>query len=225
MKILLIEDNPLLGKSIVRILKQEGMTVEHIKNGEEWEHFWMIHNKSIDIVLLDIMLPWKNGIDICKTIREKWIATPVIMLTAKWDIKDKVLGFHTWADDYLVKPFDYEELLVRIQSILKRPKQILDTCLDLWFWVEINSAAREIKRDWKKISLTPKEFGILEYLIIHKNTVVSQQEIFENVFDFAKDNWSNTIEVHIKNLRKKLYWENGKEMIQTVRWVGYKMEI
>jgi two-component system, OmpR family, copper resistance phosphate regulon response regulator CusR len=225
MKILLIEDNPLLGKSIARILKQEGITVEYLKNGEEGEKFWMIHNKSIDLVLLDIMLPWKNGIEICKTIRKKWITTPILMLTAKGEIKDKVLGFRTWADDYLVKPFDYDELLVRIQALMKRPKHVLQSKIELACGVNIDIPARVIEKNGEKISLTPKELGILEFLVHHKNRVVTQQEIFDNVFDFAKDNWSNTIEVHIKNIRKKLFWEYGKQIIETVRGVGYKMEI
>jgi len=225
MKILLVEDNPILWKSIVRFLKQQSITVEHIKNWTDAEIFWQINNKDIDLVILDIMLPWKTWIEICKTIRKKGISTPVLMLTAMWELQDKILWFKTWADDYLVKPFEFEELFMRIQALLRRPKTIEKQIIDLPYDIKVDLSWVSISKKWEDISLTPKEFSILEYLIHNKNIAISQQKIYDNVFDFAKDNWSNTIEVHIKNLRKKLFWNHGKKIIKTVRWVGYKLEI
>jgi len=225
MKILLVEDNPILWKSIVRFLKQQSITVEHIKNWTDAEIFWQINNKDIDLAILDIMLPWKTWIEICKTIRQKGIHTPVLMLTAMWELQDKILWFKTWADDYLVKPFEFEELLMRIQALLRRPKTIEKQIIDLSYDIKVDLSWVSVSKNWEDISLTPKEFAILEYLIHNKNVAVSQQKIYDSVFDFAKDNWSNTIEVHIKNLRKKLFWNHGKEIIKTVRGVGYKLEI
>jgi len=225
MKILLVEDNSILWKSIVRFLKQQSITVEHIKNWTDAEIFWQINNKDIDLAILDIMLPWKTWIEICKTIRQKGIYTPVLMLTAMWELQDKIIWFKTWADDYLVKPFEFEELLMRIQTLLRRPKTIEKQIINLSYDIKVDLSWVSVSKDWKDISLTPKEFSILEYLIHNKNVAVSQQKIYDSVFDFAKDNWSNTIEVHIKNLRKKLFWNHGKEIIKTVRWVGYKLEI
>jgi len=225
MKILLVEDNPILWKSIVRFLKQQSITVEHIKNWTDAEIFWQINNKDIDLAILDIMLPWKTWIEICKTIRQKGIHTPVLMLTAMWELQDKILWFKTWADDYLVKPFEFEELLMRIQALLRRPKTIEKQTIDLSYDIKVDLSWVSVSKNWEDISLTPKEFAILEYLIHNKNVAVSQQKIYDSVFDFAKDNWSNTIEVHIKNLRKKLFWNHGKEIIKTVRGVGYKLEI
>jgi len=225
MKVVLVEDNPLLWKSVVRYLKQNNITAEHIKNWEEAEYFWKIHNKEIDLVILDLMLPWKSGIEVCKSIRKQGIHTPVIMLTAKWTLADKWEGFASGVDDYLVKPFELEELLMRIQALMKRPLKREKNIIQLWENIRVDLDAMSVEKSWEYISLTAKEYAILSYLIAHKNTPLSQQKIFDNVFDFWKDNWSNTIEVHIKNLRKKLFWKHGKEIIQTVRGLGYKIEI
>jgi len=162
------------------------------------------------------MLPWKTWIEICKTIRKKGIHTPVLMLTAMWELQDKILWFKTWAEDYLVKPFEFEELLMRIQALLRRPKTIEKQVIDLVYDVKVDLSWISVSKKWEDILLTPKEFAILEYLIHNKNIAISQQKIYDNVFDFVKDNWSNTIEVHIKNLRKKLFWNHGKEIMKII---------
>ena len=225
MKILLLEDNSILWKMIVRILKQEGMNVDHIRNGEEGEKFWRIHNKTIDLVLLDLMLPWKNWLEICKNMRSIWVHTPVIVLTAKSEVSEKVLLFRAWVDDYLVKPFDFNELISRILAVLRRPSMVLDEKIILWENILVDLHGRTISIKDVQVEFTAKEFWILEFLIRNKNSVVSQQQIFDSVFDFAKDNWSNTIEVHIKNIRKKLEKHAGTHIIKTIRGAGYKLEI
>ncbi len=225
MKILIIEDNKNLAKSIARVLQQEKFSIEIQENGAEAENFWIQHHSSIDCVLLDIQLPEKNGFEICKNIREKNISTPVIMLTAKGEVESRVQGLQSGADDYLTKPFSFDELLARIFAVLRRPQIIQQK--KIWITEEIcfQKEKRSVQKKNLEISLTPKEFEILEFLVENKNRAVSQQQIFEHCFDFAKDNWSNTIEVHIKNLRKKLFKDCYETPLKTVRGIGYCLEI
>lgn len=225
MKILIIEDNRNLAKSIERVLKQENFSVGNFWNGKEAENFWLINHKEIDLVILDIQLPEKNGFEICQTIREKGISTPVIMLTAKEELEDKVKGLQIGADDYLTKPFKFEELLARIHALLRRPQIFKSEKLQLTKNIFFDASARKVEKNGEEISLTPKEYEILEFLVQHKNKAVSQQKIFDHCFDFAKDNWSNTIEVHIKNLRKKLFTQTHEKILKTIRGLGYRLEI
>lgn len=225
MKVLVIEDNPLLAKSIQRALKQEHFSVSIFWSGDEAEKYWSMHHQEIDVVILDIQLPGKNGFEVCKTIRGYNIHTPVIMLTAKWSLEDRVNGLEVGADDYLVKPFKFEELLARIHALLRRPrkyhKERLQIQKDLFF----DGVMRKVLKQWEEIHLTPKEFSILEFLVRYQNEAVSQQDIFDHCFDFAKDNWSNAVEVHIKNLRKKLYTHDEEPNLKTIRGFGYCLEI
>ncbi len=224
MKILLVEDNLNLAKSIIRVLKQENYLVEHFLNGLEAESYWILNQKIIDLVLLDIQLPGKNGLEICKNIREKNISTPILMLTAKHEMEDKVLGFNLGADDYLAKPFVFDELLVRIKALLRRPKMLQRKKIFLTENISVDLDSKKIEKKGIEIFFTAKEFEILEFFIKNKNKVVSQEQIFEGCFDFAKENWSNTIEVHIKNIRKKLF-KDDKKILRTVRGMGYCLEI
>jgi len=227
MKVLLIEDNHLLAKSIKKGLEHNGFTVEHCADGIKGEKaLWWSH-KDIDVLVLDLMLPGKSGEQICLEAREKGIKTPIIMLTAKDLMENKLAGFQLGADDYLTKPFEFTELLARIRALLRRPSHsyIPDACEigDL----RVDFSARQVKhKDSKQaLKLSPREFDVLEFLVRHKNQAVSRDTIFDNVSDFAADNWSNTIDVHIKNLRKKLYHKGHEDFIQTVRGVGYRLEI
>ena len=225
MKILIIEDNRNLTKSIARVLKQENFSVGSFWNGKEAEEFWLMNHQEIDLVILDIQLPEKNGFKICQTIRKRNIATPVLMLTAKSELEEKVKGLQIGADDYLTKPFKFEELLARIHVLLRRPKEFKKEKMQLTKDIYLDSFARKVTKNEVEISLTPKEFEILEFLVRHRNKAVSQQAIFDHCFDFAKVNWSNTIEVHIKNLRKKLFTNDDEKILKTVRGIGYRLEI
>jgi DNA-binding response OmpR family regulator len=225
MKILIIEDNRNLAKSIERVLKHENFSVGTFWDGFEAEKFWLINHGDIDLVILDIQLPEKNGFEICQNIRAKNISTPVLMLTAKGELEDKVKGLQIGADDYLTKPFKFEELLARVHALLRRPKIFKTEKIQLTENIIFDGVARKVIKNEKEISLTPKEFEILEFLVQYKNEAVSQQKIFDHCFDFAKENWSNSIEVHIKNLRKKLFTESNEKILKTVRGVGYRLEI
>ncbi|QQS59823.1 response regulator transcription factor [Candidatus Peregrinibacteria bacterium] len=225
MKILIVEDNRNLAKSIERVFKQENFSVRSFWNGKEAEEFWISHHQEIDLVILDIQLPKKNGFEICQTIRKKEICTPVIMLTAKQELEDRVYGLEIGADDYLGKPFQFEELLARVHALLRRPRTLKTEKIQLTKNIVFDGIARKVEKNGTKIALTPKEFEILEFLVRHKNEAVSQQKIFDHCFDFAKDNWSNAIEVHVKNLRKKLFTHNDEKILKTVRGFGYRLEI
>ncbi|MFH0834645.1 MAG: response regulator transcription factor [Patescibacteria group bacterium] len=221
----MVEDNRNLAKSIERVLNQENFSVGSFWDGVEAEKFWLSNHRDIDLVILDIQLPGKNGFEICRTVRAKHISTPILMLTAKGELEDKVQGLRIGADDYIVKPFKFEELLARIHALLRRPREFKIAKTALTKNILFDSPARQVWKNNKEISLTPKEFEILEYLIKHKNQAVSQQQIFDHCFDFAKENWSNTIEVHVKNLRKKLFANADEKILKTVRGVGYRLEV
>lgn len=223
MKILLIEDNRLLSKSIRKGLEQQGISAEVFYNGIQGEQFLWMNHSIIDAVILDLMIPGKSGEAICEDARKNNIKTPILMLTAKDTLENKLNGFALGADDYLTKPFEFAELLARIRAILRRPESVQTEKIKIGE-LDINFSARKITHKNISTDLSPKEWAVLEYLYRHQNQAVSRDNIFENVSDFAKDNWSNTIDVHIKNLRKKLYYSNNEDFIKTIRGIGYLLE-
>ena len=220
MKILVVEDNKKLAESLKQGLAQEGYAVDVIDEGPAAERRILINRDEYDLVILDRMLPGKDGVSICKFWRENEIIVPVLMLTALDTTDDKVDGLDAGADDYLAKPFAFKELLARIHALLRRPKQSFPDVINLGD-ISINTTSRVVTYKGKAVSLTLKEFMVLEYLIRNVGKVVTRDELYSHAWDFADSSFSNTVDVHIKNLRKKIY-DNGK-LIQTVRGVGYKM--
>ena len=221
MKILVVEDNAKLAENLKQGLMQEGYAVDVIGEGGAALRRILINRDEYDLVILDRMLPGKDGESICRNWRENGIVIPVLMLTALGTTDDKVAGLNSGADDYLAKPFAFKELLARVQALMRRPKQsspIILTHGD----ISLNTTSRVVTYKDKPISLTLKEFMVLEYLIRNLDKVVTRDELYSHAWDFADSSFSNTVDVHIKNLRKKIY-DNGK-IIQTVRGVGYKME-
>ncbi len=221
MKILLVEDNVKLSKNIKQGLSQEGYAVDTIEDGDEAERRILVNRDEYDVVILDRMLPGKDGLAICAAWREQGVSVPILMLTAMGATEDKVTGLKTGADDYLSKPFDFEELLARIQALLRRPKQsasekivVGDVCLDM------QSHTVTLKN--KSLAFTLKEFMVLEYLMRNVGKVITRDELYSHAWDFADLTLSNTVDVHIKNIRKKIK-DNGT-LILTIRGVGYKME-
>jgi DNA-binding response OmpR family regulator len=221
MKILVVEDNIKLAENLKQGLMQEGYAVDVINEGLAAERRILINRDEYDLVVLDRMLPGKDGVSICTSWRENDVTIPVLMLTALNTTNDKVLGLNKGADDYLAKPFAFKELLARIHALLRRPKQSSPITLTLQ-GVSLNSTSRVVTYKNKPLSLTLKEFMVLEYLMRNAGKVVTRDELYSHAWDFADSSFSNTVDVHIKNLRKKIY-DNGK-IIQTVRGVGYKME-
>jgi len=221
MKILLVEDNVKLAENIKQGLIQEGYAVDMILDGESALRRILINRDEYDLVVLDRMLPGKDGVSVCKEWREKEVTMPVLMLTALDTVEDRVEGLDAGADDYLIKPFAFEELLARVHALLRRPKDISQNVLT-FADIEMDLSGRRVLKSGKALNLTLKEFMVLEYLMRNTGKVISRDTLYAHAWDFADSSFSNTVDVHIKNLRKKLK-DDGK-LIQTIRGVGYKME-
>lgn len=221
MKILVVEDNTKLAENLKQGLMQEGYAVDVIEDGLSAEKRIMVNRDEYDLVVLDRMLPGKDGVLVCSDWRENGVVVPVLMLTALNSTDDKVVGLDAGADDYLAKPFAFKELLARIHALLRRPKQSSPVILTVGN-ININTTSRVVTYKNKPISLTLKEFMVLEYLMRNPNKVITRDELYSHAWDFADSSFSNTVDVHIKNLRKKIH-DNGK-IVQTIRGVGYKME-
>ena len=217
MKVLVIEDNEILSRNIVRYLASREIFAEASLDWEEW--LYKALTKHFDIIILDINLPKKDWIEICKTLREKWKEVSIIMLTSRWTNDDIVTGLDIWADDYLVKPFEYSELLARINAIYRRRMQNQSNTIISFDNIEINLKTIEVKQNWEIVALSKLEFELLKYLAQNKSKALSREDIYEAVW-WEHDNdfvCGKTIDVYIGYLRKKL----GKELIETVKWYWF----
>lgn len=223
MKILIVEDNEKLAKSVKEGLEQEGFAADYLLDGESGENRLLLNSENYDLVILDIMLPKKDGISICRELREKNINLPILMLTAKDTLDDKILGLDTGADDYLVKPFAFRELVSRIRVLLRRPQEMLPQEIETDD-LKLNTSTREVFRGGKRIYLTLKEFMVLEYLMRNRNRVITRDQLYDHAWDFASDSFSNTVDVHIKNLRKKVDNGYNKKLLETIKGVGYRIK-
>ncbi|HPB60652.1 MAG TPA: response regulator transcription factor [Candidatus Paceibacterota bacterium] len=222
MKILIVEDEERLAKLIKKALEKEGFAADYVTDGEAAETRIEICHKDYDLVILDLMLPKKDGLEVCRSIRSKEINIPVLVLTAKFDVDDKVKTLDAGADDYLVKPFSLEELVSRIRALLRRPPQTIPTVLKTQD-LTLNNATRKVTRGNKEIKLTVKEFAILEYLMRNPNQVISRSQILDHLWDSDFDSFSNVIDVHVKNLRKKISNGSRRRIIETIRGIGYRI--
>ncbi|MDY5306159.1 response regulator transcription factor [Fusobacterium gastrosuis] len=218
MKILVVEDEKDLNSVITRHLKKNNFSVDSVFDGEEALNFSEYEN--YDLVILDIMMPKLNGYEVIKKLRTKQNETPVLMLTAKDNIEDKVKGLDLGADDYLVKPFDFNELLARIRAIIRRKYGNSSNQLSIDDLV-LNISKKTVTRDGISIELTGKEYEILEYLLQNKGHILSREQIREHVWDFDYDGESNVIDVLIKNIRRKIDKLDSKSLITTKRGLGY----
>jgi DNA-binding response OmpR family regulator len=218
MKILLIEDDEHIINFLQRGLIEEGYSLEIADDGEEGEYLALTN--SYDLIILDWMIPSKNGVEILESIRKNEISTPVIMLTAKSEINDKVQGLKTCADDYLTKPFSFVELLARIEALHRRALNDGKNTLQIKdLTIDVNK--KTVLKNNEPLVLTAKEYELLMYLIKHKNSMVSASMIEENLWTNEEFINSNVIQVTIYHLRKKI----GKDMIISFRGLGYKIEI
>ena len=225
MRILVVEDDKKINDIIVKTLKQEKYGVDSCFDGEEALDY--IFSVEYDIILLDIMLPKKDGFEVIKSIRKKGIKTPVLFLTARDQIEDRVKGLDLGADDYLVKPFAFEELLARIRVVLRKNSVSGEDSGNILkianLTVDCNK--HEVFRDEISIKLSAKEFSILEYMMRNKGRVVSKEKIEEHVWDFDYEGGSNIVEVYIKFLRKKIDNDFSPKLIHTIRRVGYILKV
>lgn len=222
MKLLLIEDEPQIANLVRTGLEREGYSVDWVADGLNGEKRIKLYHNDYDLVILDLMLPGKDGIEICKQVRAKGITIPILVLTSKSYIDDKVSTLDSGADDYLTKPFDFRELLSRIRTLLRRPKEKLDIELRCGGLV-LNPSSRKVLLDGEEVELTLKEFGILEYLMRNSNKVVTRDDILFNVWDFYFDSFSNVVDVHINHLRKKINKGEGENFLETIRGMGYRI--
>ncbi|MFZ2024883.1 MAG: response regulator transcription factor [Microgenomates group bacterium] len=222
MKLLVIEDEHRIAAAIKKGLEQEHYIVDLAYDGTEG--FDLASSESYDCIILDLMLPGMDGIAICKSLRKEGNHTPVLMLTAKGQLQDKMEGFDSGADDYLTKPFAFEELLARIRAITKRPKTITENILTLAD-LTLHPENFEVTRGKKLIQLSSKEFALLEYMMRHPNTVLTKDQIIAHVWEYSSDILPNTVEVYMKNLRAKIDvpFSAKKPLITTVRGFGYKI--
>ena len=221
-KILLVEDESKIANAVARGLKYEGFEVSIASDGEE--ALILGKDEEFDCIVLDRMLPLKEGVEVCKELRESNIKTPIIMLTAKSGVNDKIEGLDAGADDYLAKPFSLDELLARIRALLRRPNVILNEEIKVGDLV-LNTTTFEAKRNCKTIILSKKEYDLLEYLMRNANKTISKEKIINHVWDFDSDILPNTVEVYMGYLRNKIDKPfKDKKMLQTVRGFGYKIE-
>jgi len=220
MRILVVEDERRLCNIIKRGLLEEGYAVDTAYDGEDGEY--LAETTPYDLVILDIMLPKKDGVEVCQELRQKKVNTPILMLTAKDTVEDRVKGLDAGADDYLVKPFAFNELLARVRALLRReglsksPRlQVGDLTLD--------TLTREAWRAQRKFELTSKEYVILEYFMRHPNMVITRTMLEEHAWDYEFDSISNLIDVYIRRLRRKIDERGQNSLIQTVRGAGYRL--
>ncbi len=220
MKILIVEDNQKLAGYIEKALKQESYCVDCVYDGETGERRALLG--EYDLLILDIMLPQKDGFTVCKNLRKHNVNLPIILLTAREEIDDKVKGLDSGADDYLTKPFELAELLARIRALLRRPKEKTAEILQAQDLI-VDNSKHAIKKGEIELQLTLKEYAVLEYLVRNKGQVLGREQILEHCWDFAFDSFSNIVDVYIKQLRRKLD-DKSEKYIKTIRGIGYQME-
>lgn len=222
MRILVVEDDNGIQNAVKNSLEAECFSIDVASNGEHGS--FLGRTNDYDLIILDYVLPMKNGSEVCKEIRAAGKHTPIIMLTVQSEIKTKVNLLNLGADDYITKPFSFDELIARIHAVLRRPAsiegdilQVADLCLDL--------KKHRVLRGIKDLYLTRKEYELLEYLVRNRGNVLSRAMIMEHVWDMNADPFSNTLETHILNLRKKIDAASKIKLIHTVPGRGYKVDI
>ena len=221
MKILLVEDEQKLAQALVKGLSHEGYAVDTVSDGKKALTRIQLHRTDYDLVILDLMLPTMDGYEICKEMRASNITVPILILTARAETDTKVQLLLAGADDYLVKPFSFAELSARLKALMRRPNEKLPETLKIGD-IELNPGERKVTRSGKTVPLTLKEFGLLEYFMRHPNQVVNREDLLSHLWDFNYVGFSNVVDVHVKNLRRKLESE-GTGVLETVRGIGYRL--
>jgi two-component system OmpR family response regulator len=217
MRILVIEDDPKIASFIVNGLKQSGFAVDHCSDGEDG--FARAQAISYDAAVVDIMLPKLDGLSLIRELRSKNVRTPVLILSAKATVDDRVRGLQSGGDDYLTKPFAFSELLARVQALIRRATQTPEPTRLTVGDLTMDLLKREVHRAEEKIELQPREFALLEYLMRHSTRPVTKTMILEHIFDYSFDPQTNVVDVLVHRLRSKV--DKGRAMIHTIRGVGY----
>jgi DNA-binding response OmpR family regulator len=220
MRILLVEDNRRLSESLRATLADDGYSVDAAYDGIEGED--MAGFTSYDLIILDVMLPKRDGIEVCRALRDQRVATPILMLTARDGLDDRVLGLDSGADDYLVKPFEIAELRARLRALLRRQSDSKSGSL-LVDDLRLDPATHDAWRADKPLDLTAKEFSLLEYLMRNAGRLVTREMVVEHLWDFGQVIGSNVVDVHIRRLRRKVDDPYETKLIETVRGAGYRL--
>jgi len=224
MRGIIVEDEVRLAKMMKQGMEDLGFAIDILHNGiEAFEHI-IIHNSVYDFIILDLMLPGREGLDICRGLRERGIKTPILILTARDQTVEKVVLLNAGADDYMTKPFALIELIARARALLRRPGSALPTELTAQD-IRLDIGNHRAYCNEVELKLTVKEFALLEFFLRHPNQVLDREKILDHIWDFNFNSFSNVVDVHIKNLRRKLTSTNNKdEYIQTVNGVGYRFK-
>jgi DNA-binding response OmpR family regulator len=223
MRILVIEDDEKMAKLLVQGLTRNGYAADYVLDGEAGERRIELYHGDYDLITLDLMLPGKNGFEVCRSVRNRGLTIPILVLAGRDTPEDKVKALDCGCDDYLIKPFSFEELLARIRALLRRPQETLPEELRAKNIV-LKPVEREVYRDGEKIDLTLKEFELLHYLMRNPGKVLGREDIYVHLWDFAANSMSNIIDVHVKNLRKKIGDNSDERIVETVRGVGYRLQ-
>jgi two-component system, OmpR family, response regulator len=220
MRALVVEDGSKMAALLRRGLQEEGFAVDVAANGEDGS--WLGTENDYDVILLDVLLPDVDGFEVCRRLRaaDRW--APILMLTARDGVRDRVAGLDAGADDYLTKPFAFDELLARVRALLRRGPSERPPLLAVGDLV-LDPATRRVARGDREIDLTPKEFGLLELFLRHAGEALSRTRIIEHVWDFAYEGDSNVVDVYVRYLREKVDRPFGRRSIETVRGVGYRL--
>jgi two-component system OmpR family response regulator len=220
MRALVVEDGSKMAALLRRGLQEEGFAVDVAANGEDGS--WLGAENDYDVILLDVMLPDVDGFEVCRRLRaaDRW--APILMLTARDGVQDRVAGLDAGADDYLTKPFSFDELFARVRALLRRGPSERPPVLAVGD-LSLDPATRRVSRGDEVVDLTPKEFGLLELFLRHSGEALSRTRILEHVWDFAYDGDSNVVDVYVRYLRQKIDRPFGRRSIETVRGVGYRL--
>jgi DNA-binding response OmpR family regulator len=220
MRILVVEDEARIADFIVRGLQEQGHAIDLAIDGNE--ALTWADGAAFDAIVLDVLLPGRDGFEVCRTLRARGCSAPILMLTARDAVDDRVHGLDSGADDYLVKPFAFEELLARLRALSRRQPTVMGMVLSIG-QLSLDTTTRVATRDGQVIDLTTKEYALLELLMRHPNQVLTRTMIAERVWNYDFDNATNVIDVHIRNLRRKIDEDRGEKLIQTVRGSGYRI--
>jgi two-component system copper resistance phosphate regulon response regulator CusR len=222
MHVLIVEDEERLASALKKGLEAKGYAVDSIGDGAKALNRILMYRDEYDLVILDLGLPGMSGAEVLEKARADNVTTPILVLTATTDVEHKISLLNSGADDYLCKPFSFDELVSRITALLRRPHtapQMVLTVADL----EMNTSLRQVKKSGRELTLTLKEYALLECFMRQPNEVLGREKLMDKVWDFNDLKWSNVLDVHMKNLRHKLACEESDQMLQTIRGVGYKI--
>lgn len=222
MRILVVEDNVKLAASLKRGLEQDGYAVDVANDGVSGEDLAGQFAGDLDLIILDLMLPKRDGLTVCRNLRKANVPVPILILTARDSVPDRVSGLDAGADDYLPKPFSFHELEARVRALLRRPRTSAGPVLRVGK-IALDPTSRQVTVNGREVALTLKEYQFLELFMRHVDQVLTREQMVNNLWSFDYDGFSNVVDVHIKNLRKKLGERKAGAEIETVRGVGYRL--